>query len=185
MSPISESTIAQWSIAALFLSPACLGAGCEEPSKVGYRVEDGDGNDFRGWSAYTSEEYPPLLCREGYTVRGVDCIGKHCDTIAVYCGFTDRRVGEHIWLPSVSEEGGHCAGTNMWMTGLACHGKYCDDLSLRCSELFGSSTGSCAWSDWYSEERPPFTAPAGRYVKGIECSGSYCGDKRYRFCWMD
>ncbi len=73
----------------------------------------------------------------------------------------------------------------MWVTGVACHGGYCDNLSLQCTQFIGSSTGSCAWSTWYSEEQAPFIAPWGYYIHGIECDGGYCDNKRYYYCWMN
>jgi hypothetical protein len=196
------SGITKWSIAALLLSPAYL-AGCEDPTADEVVVDDVDDivdveeeteepadENLRAWTGYTSEETPPLICPNRYAVRGTDCSGDYCDNIALDCRYTARGAGEHSWLPYFSEEGSgtanesHCVGNNMWMTGLTCRGSYCDDLSIRCSALLGSTTGSCTWSDWYSEEQAPFSAPAGRYVKGVECGGSYCDNKRYRYCYL-
>lgn len=72
----------------------------------------------------------------------------------------------------------------MWMTGISCNGSYCDNISLLCSQMSGSSTGSCSWSGWYSEEQGPFYAPWGYFIKGVQCSGRYCDNKRYRYCQL-
>jgi hypothetical protein len=173
-------------------------AGCEAPSEfdgdaaVTDDVEtDGAGDDqLRAWTGYTSEETPPLTCAYGHAVQGLDCTGGYCDNVALYCTPTGRATGWGTWLPYFSEEGsygadeGHCAGGDMWMTGLSCSGGYCDNISMLCSQMIGSSTGDCGWSGWYSEEQAPFYAPYGYYVKGIECDGGYCDNKRYRYCRM-
>jgi hypothetical protein len=185
--------IPRWSIAALLLSPAQLLAGCGEPEEIDPVVDDVSTRDdtFRAWTGYTSEEYPPLICRNGQAVRGIDCMGDSCDDIALDCRTTVKIPGEHMWLPYFSEEGagsadeGHCVGNNVWMTGITCSGRYCDNISLRCSTLIGSSTGDCEWSGWYSDEQGPYTAPSAHYIKAIECEGMYCDNKRYRHCRMN
>jgi hypothetical protein len=192
MSKISGITV-------LLLTQVWLASGCDDP----YAAESGvadveddedaveDDDEFRAWTGYTSEENPPLICQNRNAVRGIDCMGDYCDNISLDCRFTGRLAGEHSWLPYFSEEGsstadeGHCIGDNTWMTGIVCRGSYCDDISMRCSVLIGSSTGTCTWSAWYSEEQGPFTAPSGRYIKGMECDGSYCDNKRYYYCWMN
>lgn len=194
--------ITKWPIAALLMTNAWLIGGCDESSQVDIGVEDvvdeevdidveGEADeDFRAWTGYTSEEYPPLICPNRYAVRGVDCAGDYCDDTSLDCRFTGRGQGEHTWLPYISEEGAgtaneaHCDGNNMWMTGITCSGDYCDNVSIRCSALLGTTTGNCTWSEWFSEEQAPFRAPNNRYVKGIECGGSYCDNKRYRHCRM-
>jgi hypothetical protein len=189
MSKIRAITITTVSFATLLASQAWLVSGCDDPSVA--IDETADGEEFRAWSGYTSEEYPPLICPNRHAVRGIDCEGDYCDNLSLDCRFTGRIQGEHAWQPYFSEEGessadeGHCYGDNTWMTGINCRGSYCDDLTMRCSVLVGSSTGTCTWSSWYSEEQAPFVAPSGRYLKGIECDGSYCDNKRYYYCWMN
>jgi hypothetical protein len=183
-----EHTIVEWSLAALLVSPACLLGGCEPP--VNYDEGATDDESVRFWTAYTSEEYPPLECPNGQAVQGVDCTGGYCDNVAIYCETTGRASGYSTWVPYFSEEGsgtadeGHCLGADMWLTGVNCRGTYCDDLTLRCTQLTNSSGGTCWWSGWYSEEQAPFYATGGAFIKGIECDGDYCDNKRYQFCQL-
>jgi hypothetical protein len=184
------------SFAALLFSQAYLLSGCDEPPEYLDDVEDSEDvesvedNQLRSWTAYTSEETPPIECPNGQALQGVDCTGDYCDNIAIYCETTGRISGWSTWLPYFSEEGtgsaneGHCVSGDMWMTGLNCQGSYCDNLTMRCTQLVGSWTGMCWWSDWYSEEQAPFYASGGTYIKGIECSGGYCDNKRYRYCQL-
>jgi hypothetical protein len=199
MSALEKITLAKWSFAAMLLSPGYLLAGCEAPSELDgdAAVPDDVGNDgagddqLRAWTGYTSEETPPLTCGHGQVVQGLDCTGKYCDNVALYCTNTGRATGWGTWLPYFSEEGsgaaneGHCAAGDMWMTGLGCSGSYCDNVSMQCSQMIGSWTGGCLWSpQWYSEEQAPFYAPHGYYIKGIKCGGSYCDNMRYLYCQM-
>lgn len=187
----------QWALAALLLSPVFLLSGCDSGAidDVDEEVDEEvavepQTEEFRAWTGYTSEEYPPLSCPYRQAVRGVDCTGGYCDNISLYCQDSGRSPGWQAWQPFFSEEGsgtadeGHCPSGDMWVTGVDCSGGYCDNLSLLCTQFVGSATGSCAWSTWYSEEQSPFVAPWGYYVKGVECDGSYCDNKRYRYCWM-
>jgi hypothetical protein len=166
--------------------------GCSppvEPVKVG---DIGGEDDLGGWtSTYTSEEFPALNCPNGQAVRGIDCAGSFCDNIALYCAPTGWLLGAAEWLPYFSEEGaggedeGRCVHDDAWMTGINCKGGFCDQISMHCTHMLGSSTGDCKWSGWRSEEQAPFSAPLGYYIKGIECAGPFCDDKRYRYCEMD
>jgi hypothetical protein len=182
----------------MLLSPGYLVVGCGAPPEpdVGAAVtgeaeiDDAGDDRLRAWTGYTSEESSPLICAYGQATQGFDCIGSYCDNVALYCTDTGRATGWGTWLPYFSEEGsgaadeGHCVAGDMWLTGLGCSGRYCDNLSMLCSQMIGSWTGSCSWSPWYSEEQAPFYAPYGYYVKGIECDGKYCDNKRYRYCQM-
>jgi hypothetical protein len=196
MSNDKRITKVQWSLATLLLSQVILLGGCEDPADLDEIIDDEEAVDpeddeFRVWTGYTSEEYPPLICPQGQAVRGVDCNGGYCDNVSLYCQNTGRSTGWQSWQPYFSEEGSgwadesHCPSGDMWVTGVACHGGYCDNLSLQCTQFIGSSTGSCAWSTWYSEEQAPFIAPWGYYIHGIECDGGYCDNKRYYYCWMN
>lgn len=81
------------------------------------------------------------------------------------------------------------------VTGLRCTGSYCDNIQLECATPIATLNGrnepvrftNCSWSGWYSEEDPWFAygATANQYIAGIECSGSYCDDKRYYVCRME
>lgn len=187
----------------LLTSLPLLAGGCEEEQEVppdsGIRIDvdiDDEADEvkpFRTWIGYISEENPPLTCPHSYAVRGFDCDGSYCDNVAMDCRkISGASIGPYKWTPYFSEEGsgtadeGHCWGKDRWMTGVACSGSYCDDLSLRCTQFKGSSSSNdkCDWSNWYSEEHPPFLAPIGYYIKGMECDGSYCDKKRYYHCLM-
>jgi hypothetical protein len=195
MSERKGITITKWTLAAVLLSQGYLLGGCDEPAELDEVVADSGDVDlgdeqFRSWTGYTSEEYPPLSCPYGEAVQGADCKGSYCDNISLYCNSTGRGTGWSTWTPYFSEEGsgtaneGHCVGGDMWMTGVACKGRYCDNLSLMCSQLVNSSTGECGWTEWYSEEQGAFGGYPGYFVKGIECSGRYCDNKRYYYCLM-
>jgi hypothetical protein len=186
-------TTLEWSFAALLLSPVCLGA-CQPPPDGEDIGDIGDaGSDYeelRTWTVYTSDEHPPLECPVGQALQGMDCTGSYCDNVALYCAYTGRMGSRSTWLPYFSEEGsgtadeGHCVSGDMWLTGVNCRGKYCDDLTMRCTQMVGSWTGTCWWSGWYSEEDAPFYASGGTFIKGIECEGDHCDNKRYRYCQM-
>jgi hypothetical protein len=181
-------TSAKWSIAALIVLGACSVPW--EPDGVDLGVLGDDDDELGAWTSYTSEEYPALNCPNGQAVSGVDCEGSFCDNIALYCAATGWTSGSSQWLPYFSEEGaggadeGRCTSDDMWMTGIGCKGGFCDRISMQCTQLLGSSTGDCMWSGWRSEEQAPYYAPVDYYIKGIECAGPFCDDKRYRYCQM-
>ncbi len=141
------------------------------------------------WTAYTSEESPPVNCLGSRLVAGVACTGRFCDNVAIDCvsvsGFTFY---DHSTTPFFSEEGAHegvCSG-NEWMTGIQCHGDFCDNISIRCTETNRAPT-QCAWtSDTYSEENSPFQVAsigrAGYFIRGIRCFGSNCDNKQFLTC---
>ncbi|HEX5751894.1 MAG TPA: hypothetical protein VFZ09_37080 [Archangium sp.] len=141
------------------------------------------------WTAYTSEEYPPVNCLDSRLVAGVACSGRFCDNVAIDCvAVSGLTFGASSSTPFFSEEGSHegvCSG-NEWMTGIQCHGDFCDNLSIRCTETNRAPT-QCAWtSGTYSEENSPFqVASIGRtgfFIRGIRCFGSNCDNKQYLTC---
>jgi hypothetical protein len=166
------------------LAQGFLLTGCDAPAEL-------DDQGPWSWSGKTSDEYPPLSCPSGGAVHGIECEGSFCDNIELDCMSTGRAAGENTWLPYFSEEGtgsadeGRCKGDDTWMTGIACRGPFCDNITVECSQILGSSTGTCEWSKWYSEEQPAFHSPGdSSYIKGIECDGSFCDRMRYRHCEM-
>lgn len=190
-----NSTVVLAAFAGLLVTQGYWLAGCDAPQEIDEDVNGGDvgsaeDEELRSWTAYTSEETPPLECPLGQALQGVDCTGDYCDNTALYCSPTGRPTGGSTWLPYFSEEGtggadeGHCHNSDMWLTGMNCKGSYCDNITLRCTQLIGSWTGSCWWSSWYSEEQAPFYASWGTYIKGMECDGAYCDNKRYYYCRM-
>ena len=44
--------------------------------------------------------------------------------------------------------------------------------------------GSCSWTSYFSEEDPAMYCPWGRFVAGMQCSGSYCDSKRLYCCQL-
>ena len=173
----SRITRVQWSLAAILLSPVHLLIGCEEPAP--------------GYTEYTSDEVPALICPEGEAVRGVDCSGAWCDNISLLCEATGLLTGAQTWQPYFSEEAGtgranesYCPSPDWWMSGIDCMGGWCDDLSMLCTQFVGSSTGACVWSGWYSEETGSFIAPEAHFITGIECRGNFCDEMRYQYCEM-
>lgn len=171
-------TQTQGSLATLFLSSVFLTIACLEPPP--------------GWTGYTSDELPSLICADGEAVRGVECSGGWCDNISLLCEDTGLPTGAQTWQPYFSEEAGsggranesYCPGPDWWMSGIDCGGGWCDNLSMLCTQVVGSSTGPCRWSGWYSEETGTFVAPEGHYITGIECSGNFCDELRYQYCEM-
>jgi hypothetical protein len=161
-----------------------------DPASAADPAEDAEeAENFRIWTGFTSEEYPPLYCPTSNAVRGFDCSGSYCDNVSLYCDYTYRStIGYSYWTGYFSEEGdgsadeGRCNGPQEWMTALDCNGSYCDNIDIQCSQFPGSSTGNCYWTGWYSEEQSSFLAPSGHFFKGIECGGDYCDNKRYLYC---
>ncbi|MCH9688604.1 MAG: hypothetical protein K0V04_44645 [Deltaproteobacteria bacterium] len=65
----------------------------------------------------------------------------------------------------------------------ACKGSFCNYLSVECTTTNNNpAPHTCTWSGWFSEEDPDFLAPSGQAIKGVQCSGSNCDDKRYWYC---
>jgi hypothetical protein len=201
-SEIKRNRIVKWAFAVL--SPCYLLTGCDyaQPELDEGFAYSGGGGDGDGdgcgdvgpwsWTKETSDEYPPLSCPSGGAVHGVGCTGHFCDDVELHCMSTGHPGGENTWLPYFSEEEGwgfvnqgRCKGDDEWMTGISCMGSFCDNVSVQCSQILGSSTGTCKWSGWRSEEQDPFHSPGDTwFIKGIECDGAFCDRMRYRYCEM-
>ncbi|NMO17843.1 hypothetical protein HPC49_29175 [Pyxidicoccus fallax] len=180
-----------------FLSAAVLGlslfvsvVGCgEEPSA-------GEESDFLGqsesplWTAFTSEESPPVSCIGARLVAGVACTGRFCDNVAIDCVALSGLVlrSSSSSTPFFSEEGTHegvCSG-NEWMVGLQCHGDFCDNISLRCQDT-NMRPVDCMWTtNQMSEENSPFQVGSigrpGFFIRGMRCFGSNCDNKTFNIC---
>ena len=79
---------------------------------------------YSGWTPYTSEEHPPVVCDSGSRMSAVQCSGSFCDNIRAYCSPSGGSVYASYWTSHVSEEGTntrHCNG-GYWVTGFACQG---------------------------------------------------------------
>jgi hypothetical protein len=78
------------------------------------------------------------------------------------------------------------------VAGIHCSGRYCDNVQLECvqpakhdgSSFVPAGATSCAWSAWYSEEQGSVDFGANRYITGVECSGSFCDNKRFYVCTL-
>lgn len=75
------------------------------------------------------------------------------------------------------------------VTGIGCTGRYCDNISIECRqpEIYDTHyrkvvPSNCAWSQWISEEQGAVDFGWNRYITGVECSGSYCDNKRFYVC---
>lgn len=138
----------------------------------------------RYWTDWASEEDPPIDCSSNDFVRAFDCRGPYCNDVQLQCESVDSSINEDSWWSSWfsnENQGRRICGGDAWMTGVKCKGWWCDSLSIRCTRSNMEPT-DCQWSGRYSEEDHWFTAPSGYYIRGISCHGSYCNDKRYRYC---
>ncbi len=138
-----------------------------------------------GWTAYTSEEYPPIICDSSSLVSGVQCSGSNCDNIRYYCQPTAGVRGSSYWTSYFSEEDVNYRYCNSgsWVTGISCTGDDCDNISLQCTYMSGISQRNCYWTGWMSEENGGYLGfGTGYYINGVQCSGDDCDNKRYYVC---
>lgn len=176
----SRVSMALLSLGCAFVLGACGSAGVE--------TETGDNGDVErvgasqealssGWTAWTSEEYPPISCDNGSVMTAFQCSGNNCDNIRAYCEPTGFVGIDHGWQPYFSEEGSgssFCPGST-FINGIACNGQYCDSMSVHCTELSGSIATNYHWTGWFSEEGTgTLTFPSGYMAQGAACSGSFC-----------
>lgn len=176
---------------------ACVGEDPEEQDLEAVQdLEDGQDSGsenlssieqgiYSGWTPYTSEEYPPIVCDSGSRMSAVQCNGSFCDNIRAYCSPSGGSVSASYWTSHVSEEGTntrHCNG-GYWVTGFACQGSYCDNIALQCSYISNTAANSCYWTGWVSEESGGYLSfGTGYFAKGIQCNGSFCDNKRFYVC---
>ena len=141
-----------------------------------------------GWTAYTSEEYAPIVCDSGSLMNSVQCSGSYCDNIRAYCQPTGGSVGPSSWTSYFSEESPnyrYCA-SGYWVTGIACTGSYCDNISIQCTRIYNVSTLNCYWTGWVSEESGGTLSFGYHYYpRGVQCNGSNCDNKRFYVCQTD
>jgi hypothetical protein len=84
----------------------------------------------------------------------------------------------------------HASDTGGIVTSIRCSGSNCDNIALRCMKpiyLIGgvkhqAALTECSWTGWYSDEQGAVDFGWNRYITGVECSGSYCDNKRYYVC---
>lgn len=174
----ADDDIAEDVVADVDDAPQDLGAPAPEPQA------------YTGWKDYTSEEYPPVTCDPGNVMTAVGCQGRYCDNIRIYCTPVGGTVYYTWWSTYFSEEptNSRSCGPNSWVSGIACSGKYCDNIAIQCAST--SPPGQqwppkyppqCQWTGWMSEENGG-TLWINSRVRGVQCSGSYCDNKRFYVC---
>lgn len=147
-----------------------------------------------GWTVWTSEEYPPVVCDPGSVLTGFGCSGGSCDNVRLHC--SPAGVGAHqtYWSAFFSEEGTNYAicPFDAWVTGIACNGGSCDNISIQCTSTQPGpiktppkTPAQCQWTGWMSEENGG-TLWLNYYghVRGVQCSGGKCDNKRFYLCNM-
>jgi len=137
------------------------------------------------WTAYTSEEYPPIICDSASLMNRVQCSGSNCDNTRAYCQSSGGSLGPSYWTSYFSEEttSYRYCNAGYWVTGLACNGSYCDNNALQCSYIYGISPQNCYWTGWVSEEGGGLLSFGYHYyARGMQCSGGHCDNKRFYVC---
>jgi hypothetical protein len=138
-----------------------------------------------GWTPYTSEEYPPIVCDSANLMNSVQCSGSYCDNIRAYCQATAGTGGVSYWTAYFSEESTNYRYCNAgyWVTALACSGSHCDNNALQCTRITGITARNCYWTGWVSEEGGGLLSFGNQYyARGMQCSGSKCDNKRFYVC---
>ncbi|MEW8256938.1 MAG: hypothetical protein AB2747_21480 [Candidatus Thiodiazotropha taylori] len=140
------------------------------------------------WSPYFSEESPSQhVCLGG--LEGVRCNYKYCDNISLKCkdGAIGQREGEFSphWISEEQPNNTFECPPHSVAVGIKCKGKYCDNLSVRCDPV-DLELLNCQWSNWISEEsgsgKYNKAEWPGQFLVGLECKGSYCDNKRFKYC---
>lgn len=135
------------------------------------------------WTAYTSDNKPPVTCATGSMVTGFQCLGRYCDDVRLKCQpQTGHTLTTRTWSSYFSEEGTNYRTCTDFMTGIAATGNYSDNLSIECTTSTTRSPRSCVWSAYFSEEDPAFEAPSGYFIRSLQCSGSNCDRMRAEYC---
>jgi hypothetical protein len=148
-------------------------------------VESTEQAIYSGWTSFTSEEYPPIICDSASLMNSFQCSGSYCDNIRAYCQPTSGSLGSSYWTSYFSEEGTNYRFCNpgFWVTGLSCTGGYCDNISLQCSYIGNKTPVSCYWTGWISEENGgTLSFGNGYYMRGAQCNGSNCDNMRFYVC---
>jgi hypothetical protein len=164
---------------------AANGSTSAETQEKGADISSTQQAVYSGWTPYTSEEYPPIVCDSGAGMNSVQCSGSNCDNTRAYCQPTGGSVGGSYWTGYFSEESTNYRYCNAgyWMTGLSCNGSYCDNNALQCTYIYGITATNCYWTGWVSEEGGG-TLSFGHhyYARGMQCSGGHCDNKRFYVC---
>lgn len=165
--------------------------GCSGVAEDGELFEEEVGEqaqELARWTGYVSEESTsPATCSYGRAAVGFECAGAFCDRIRMRCDDLPGAIpGYSSWSPWFEHDGRNayvCPGDE-WITGIQCWGDYCDNISIRCTSMQVWAEGGANWhypsgKQGYSEEDRPFISPAGRFIAGIRCWGTYCDEKAY------
>lgn len=137
-----------------------------------------------GWTPFTSEENPPMVCDGRGMVSAWSCQGDYCDDSRMRCRNAGKNGRESAWTSYFSEEGSnyrYCS-QSWWIVGIDCQGSYCDNLSMQCRYFPDSTPKNCQWTGWISEEGGTLNFPSGYFARGMQCQGSYCDNKRFYIC---
>jgi hypothetical protein len=160
-------------------------SAAEDGVVEGESIESTEQAIYSGWTAFTSEEYPPISCDSASLMSTVQCTGGYCDNIRAYCQPTRGSLGSAYWTSYFSEESTNyrlCA-SGYWVTGLACKGGWCDNTSLQCSYIGNITPINCYWTGWVSEENGgTLSFGTGYFARGAQCSGSNCDNRRFYVC---
>ncbi|HWA72985.1 MAG TPA: hypothetical protein VG937_11640 [Polyangiaceae bacterium] len=154
------------------------GEGEESVGSVAQKV-------VNGYTSWTSEEFPPLVCDGASLIDEMNCSGSNCDNMRAYCTPSGGTRGSSTWTSYFSEEGTNYryCGANQWVTSIACTGGYCDNISLLCTTISGVTPRDCHWTGWMSEENGGALYFGFHYfMRGAQCSGSNCDNLRYYVC---
>lgn len=136
------------------------------------------------WTGPSSEEYIPRTCNVGDLTRGAYCKGSYCDNTYLLCKDTNLTgLQNRVWQSFVSEEGNNVrdCGTG-FITGIAAKGKYGDNISIECSYYSGRTPRNCTWTTSVSEEQGGLYFFNGKVARAVQCTGSYCDNKRFLVC---
>ncbi len=143
------------------------------------------------YTAFTSEEYPPVYCPSGQAAIGAHCDGSFCDNYQLICkplAASSSATGDAYWTEwfEVNTAAQFC-GDKYYVVGVECQGGNCDNIRLRCKN-FGRRGQDCKTFDeqssWHSEETysTPFRTDGGRFITGAKCNGRHCDNKKYWQC---
>ena len=155
---------------------------------------------FTDWTS--EEDSDGVTCAAGSVMAGAECNGSYCDNYRMICRSTGLNWGTSTWSSWFEHNGKtqHICPDDQWITGVKCWGDYCDNLSVRCTDInivpanYPDANIKCHWSNWHSEEDTyanpnpyyPDRVPAGYgpevLLKGMQCSGTHCDQKRYYYC---
>ncbi len=139
------------------------------------------------WQQHISEEGgATTVCKQGL-MNGLHCKGSYCDDVSIRCASHPNLGRTTNWTPFHSEENeALMCPENYFISKLKCQGSYCDDVSAQCTEV-KSKAFDCRWLE---DGRAVSEEDGGRlatktprtFVRGIQCSGKYCDDKKLFVC---